>query len=438
MLFDVGNDVTTGELADERLFATKFVEQFAFGPKGSQFALFEQQASGNVRTLLSIQEGNTLTNVKTGMIFSFSFSFYPLISLGINLLACPNPVPVGGNSLPTCAAGSSKGNVALAINNAVANIMNMGRSFAAKAIVVVSNGFSSTQAEVDAAVAAARARGITFIVVGTERTATNGITLAQLRSLAGGVVANVYEWQDFKTLAFDPYNLVGATCDANPAPCGACCGICSCGVCQPVQACQPNPFTGGSGGCATTQLSGQCCQTSSTGNCVPPTPCHTSTCVNNTCVASGGCPASDGCYTYTCVSGIFFCLFFIKTLFLFILGRCNAVSTNQNPNTACTTYKCIGGAWVPTPTKNCTGPDTACTDYSCDPISGECRQSTKPACVVQPCQTTGCPARECFTPVCNPDGTCSYTSLNCNDNDPCTTDTCVANQCVNTKKTCMS
>ncbi|MBD3310523.1 hypothetical protein GF351_04850 [Candidatus Woesearchaeota archaeon] len=75
--------------------------------------------------------------------------------------------------------------------------------------------------------------------------------------------------------------------------------------------------------------------------------------------------------------------------------------------------------------------DNHCTDDSCDPVTGiclhepiTCEESPPNPCTDQACDpATGCE----FNPI--PD--CCYSDRQCDDNDPCTFDECVENECEN-------
>ena len=97
----------------------------------------------------------------------------------------------------------------------------------------------------------------------------------------------------------------------------------------------------------------------------------------------------------------------------------------------------IGGCCVDS--SDCSDGDTPCVEFAC--IQNQCEPSTLAGC----CQSTAdCPILPCQTVQCELNtASCAYTAIDgcctedtvetaCNDDDPCTADTCVNNQCTNT------
>jgi len=167
-------------------------------------------------------------------------------------------------------------------------------------------------------------------------------------------------------------------------------------------------------------------------------PCTTDSCVAGQCTSvavvcqepckrNGACNPMTGLCEYTDV---------VCPVMPCMTGACDRTQNgcvytsvpNNTPcddNNRCTTETCINGQCASTPI-TCTAP--CMTGGVCNPTTGLCSYTP-----------LVCPPRPCMNAVCNPStGVCAYTPRDCNDNNPCTTDTCSATtgQCVHTTMNC--
>lgn len=226
-------------------------------------------------------------------------------------------------------------------------------------------------------------------------------------------------------------------------------------------------------------LSG-CVHTPSTGNnCDDGNICTSNdVCTEGTCNGSANCPPADAvidqCVTYSCSPDKGGC---IQT---FATGKSCTVSKPcfQTTGTCSSSGVCVSNPVV-------CDDQNACSVDSCDPVSGSCvfvnNNVTCTPIIPNACYTYACVDKQCkpVTPkdcndnnpctqdtcengvckntiinggscddgnlctekdTCNSNGVCAGTAINCNDNNECTTDTCVSGICQNSpnSNTCSS
>ncbi|KAM9962896.1 hypothetical protein ACTFIW_006117 [Dictyostelium discoideum] len=109
-------------------------------------------------------------------------------------------------------------------------------------------------------------------------------------------------------------------------------------------------------------------------------------------------------------------------------GLCNVPVTSCSSTTPCFDSVCtpfVGCSLVP---KNCTSADYCRLDY-CNPTINACQHDIIPDCIS--CSNIGCLTTDkCFPRTCGPDGkSCVTNTKSCDDNNPCTTDTCSNGNC---------
>lgn len=217
--------------------------------------------------------------------------------------------------------------------------------------------------------------------------------------------------------------------------------ICTTDTCEPATGCVHTPLTGTEctdnnactlgdscqGGTCVAGTGSPNCDDSNActqDSCVPATGCLSTKLSGTDCTDGNECTLEDHCSNGTCIS---------------TLARvCNdnkdctddscepatgCVFTNDNTNTCtdndvCTlTDQCVSGACVGSNTQTCND-GKACTDDSCDPQSG---------CQNVPDNTNTCTDNNLCTvgDHCSSGECVSDSSLNCDDGDPCTLNTCV-------------
>eukprot|EP01128_Nolandella_sp_AFSM9_P008246 TRINITY_DN483_c0_g1_i1.p1 TRINITY_DN483_c0_g1~~TRINITY_DN483_c0_g1_i1.p1 ORF type:complete len:1736 (-),score=312.28 TRINITY_DN483_c0_g1_i1:160-4842(-) len=133
-------------------------------------------------------------------------------------------------------------------------------------------------------------------------------------------------------------------------------------------------------------------------------------------------------------------------------GCCKAVPLVCPADTACNSYECIEDEGC-VKTNLCAMEDSPCLISYCR--NNECRTSAKiphtcpdtgDLCMVASCDDNNSCINEpvvcsspdlCLAPACNPeDGTCVFPEIDCDDDDPCTIDSCSEGICSNVPKDC--
>ncbi|KAM9989214.1 hypothetical protein ACTFIY_005261 [Dictyostelium cf. discoideum] len=109
-------------------------------------------------------------------------------------------------------------------------------------------------------------------------------------------------------------------------------------------------------------------------------------------------------------------------------GLCNVPVTSCSSTTPCFDSVCtpfVGCSLVP---KNCSSADYCRLDY-CNPTLNACQHDIIPDCIS--CSNIGCLTTDkCFPKSCSTDGNSCITNIkSCDDNNPCTTDTCYNGNC---------
>jgi hypothetical protein len=118
---------------------------------------------------------------------------------------------------------------------------------------------------------------------------------------------------------------------------------------------------------------------------------------------------------------------------------CKLFGTSCNDNNLCTTDTCNpDGTCANTQAVDCTNTNPCIQSSQCDPATGACVDTPSPA-------GTACTGSDvCSTYSCDGSGNCVGTSIpnccetdaQCDDSNPCTTDTCTANACTHTAVAC--
>jgi len=391
IVLERSNTVTTQAFDAQKTFAQNLVNTFSISGSTSQFSV---GTYGSGFQSISRLYSGTSSNGVTATVKS--------------LKCCPNmTVPDQCCDTPS--------NVVSAINGGLNQLTATGqRSTAGKNIVIVTNGITQTDAEIQAAIDAAKARlpGVNvFVVAGDKVVYSSAVTTADGKDTH---VVSV-TWPSFPG---DAVNQVSAAiCATTLKDCGAgCCGLCDCGNCLAPDHCD-------STGCQTAKSNGICC-VNDTPFCAVPDKCTKFTCNNDQCDFSAvPCLADNACFTYACD----------KTT-----GVCQPTAVSApGQDDACMKWSCDTRQfqWVQKPVP-CTGKDP-CLDYLCDPVEG-CKAVKKnplpTECVaIAACQCT--PSDKCFNGACV-SGDCVFTAINCDDNDACTTDSCADGACVHVPINC--
>jgi len=212
----------------------------------------------------------------------------------------------------------------------------------------------------------------------------------------------------------------GEACDdGNLIQCDGCSTLCNGNTCNDGSVCTTNDFCSGSV-CTGTPVNcddGNVCTTEL--GCNPVTGCvrvnNTNPCASdgNACttdVCSGGicthpavsCDDGNVCTTDSCNPSTGAC------------SHTNNTSQCASDGNACTTDVCSGGVCTHPMTVNCDD-NNVCTTDSCNPSTG-CVHTNNTG----PCASDG---NACTADVCS-GGTCTHPALNCDDNNVCTTDSC--------------
>jgi hypothetical protein len=320
----------------------------------------------------------------------------------------------------------------------------LGRNFAFKLMIVVTDGYGNTlknggRCDNDAqACNQALSAEITNLynkLGGPSKVATYAVGVAadrdvfkdQLRIVAGGRDDRVLHRKDFAELASNNVELIARACDENPSPCGGCCGFCSCGKCQAVDTCVPvSPCTP-----SAVPAGGLCCADVPTDCSNPPNanPCNQYTCDNNPnsptagkCIVNStvncGQPFDQTCFNRSCDSTTGLC----KTV---PLGSCGPVKECTSDAGCAIDDKCAVGKCLPDGACNWTrvdcvaqlGPGDKCNILSCSPSQG---------CLLTPIPPGTCnDNNNCTIDSCDPIQGCVYVNrTDCNDGKACTVDTC--------------
>jgi len=137
----------------------------------------------------------------------------------------------------------------------------------------------------------------------------------------------------------------------------------------------------------------------------------TSTTLSSSCTTAADCDDGDACTIDTCVGG---------TCNHAPDPACCTASSECNDGNLCTTDACVAGMCSFTP-KDCSALSGMCTTGVCDVATGQCISQPKPP-------TTACDDGDICTVAdsCDGAGGCVGMPKDCNDNDSCTADTCVA------------
>jgi hypothetical protein len=134
--------------------------------------------------------------------------------------------------------------------------------------------------------------------------------------------------------------------------------------------------------------------------------CHGYACGGDSQCSDGeACNGAERCVNRVCVAGT-----------PMVCGDGNVCNGTET----CKNSACVAGTAMQCPTD-----DGPCFDAFCDPAAG-CRVQLHPDGSM--CTSTSGVAGQCSAGVCTPPQACLTTG--CNDNNPCTTDTCGANGCV--------
>jgi len=203
--------------------------------------------------------------------------------------------------------------------------------------------------------------------------------------------------------------------------------LCSIGLCNNSTGCYTTPLNCDDGNNCTHDfcVPSVGCMHAASIPCVPDNACSTGQCGLNGCIFEPlQCESDDACLQYTCDNST----------------GCASTPLHCDDGDNCTTDYCIssiGCSHVQTP---CDDGD-ACTNDLCDQARGcyftpvNCYNGDN--CTTQQCVTIGqnyqciisphCPTTDvCRPALCDPlTFGCSYSTLNCNDNNLCTNDSCV-------------
>jgi hypothetical protein len=248
--------------------------------------------------------------------------------------------------------------------------------------------------------------GLKIIAVGVGDQTT--ICTDQLLLAAGGDPTNVYNpqsWQELQTIV---QTISATACTTNDTLCPDCCGICTCGVCNPAKTCYDKDKCNlgvvdpGTGCCSTTPV--QCdagpCQIAS---CNPTTGCETKPIT---------CKPDELCYRWYCNATSVICT--TEKIVPSPVGCSNITvipqcfdKTDCNDNNNCTIDDCVGGKCVRT--NVVCQPDNACNQTVCKRTLG-CVTTTKK------CDD----GNYCTNEKCDPILGCVYTNVTC----PTTKDFC--------------
>eukprot|EP01128_Nolandella_sp_AFSM9_P008333 TRINITY_DN496_c0_g1_i1.p1 TRINITY_DN496_c0_g1~~TRINITY_DN496_c0_g1_i1.p1 ORF type:complete len:1039 (+),score=197.03 TRINITY_DN496_c0_g1_i1:91-3117(+) len=388
--------------------------------------------SGVKPYLTAMLDGYDLTNSNFGVYEFDDSTVYQLadVEAGTSLASISAAIGRIGECTDTGACTGGEGDVAAAIDIAVGDHAT---STAEKVIILVTNGYSTADTDVEAAVQRATDAGITILTV----VHASNMFPDEIAPITGPEPRNpdklVWFWRTADLANGDVLPLNGKVCPLDFKPCGdECCGYCdqACGSCRELDNC---PSTGDCTNTFQLTADGCCALTPNSPYC--PQPDNLGACEEVICLADStkecqqvDCSYYDNdCYSYSCDVASTTCVRTFKP----------AESSCFVPTCDESTFTVV---WSP---KEC-APDTMCTTWQCDEIFGCTSTDVPPPLPTEypPCKTdpvcdpvlgyvysdTECLSTPCSPSVCNPaTGLCETTPL-C---QPAVANLCDLNSCEN-------
>jgi hypothetical protein len=246
--------------------------------------------------------------------------------------------------------------------------------------------------------------GLKIIAVGVGDQST--ICTDQLMLAAGNDPTNVYNPQSWSELGTIVQTISATACTTNDTLCPDCCGICTCGVCNPAKTCYDKDKCN----LGVVDPDTKCCTTQ-------PVSCDAGPCEIASCEPSTGC----GKKAITCPNGDLCTKWYCNSTSVICAPEKIIDSTTGAPPAGCANVTTVPQCKI---ASECDDGNNCTTD---DCISGKCVRNA----VV--CQ----PDNACNSTTCKRTLGCYTVTKNCNDGNLCTNEYCdPVKGCVRTNVTC--